>query len=372
MAPPAPGTLRPERNIGIDLARGVAVVLMIQTHAFDGWVAAPAKAGPGYALSRMFANIPAPLFLLLSGIGLAFAFGAQQQRGTPPAAARAGLRRRALEVVGYGYLVSAVYSLLEGRLVWPALLRADILHCIGLSMLVCTALVVGRSRVYGRALGVAASALLAGIAVGRWVPTPRGWAAVPLALLFDVPPYTRFPLLPLCGFTAVGVAVGALLQQRPPRHADRLAALTALLVLLVPLWQHLTTLTVAAVGGRLSRSHPAVVWNFLDGSTRALAVLCASLAAAAWLASQQGEPPRPVGWLVRLGRGSLLAYAVHIPLCYGRLARPLSGRLQMPPATVLFVALVALTYGVVWGRDRLRAARRTQDLGAGVGLKKKQ
>ena len=45
---------RVERSIGIDLARGAAVVLMVQTHAFDGWASPAAKTGWGYALSRRF------------------------------------------------------------------------------------------------------------------------------------------------------------------------------------------------------------------------------------------------------------------------------------------------------------------------------
>ena len=47
------------------------------------------------------------------------------------------------------------------------------------------------------------------------VVTPD-WLAVPTALLVDVPGYTRFPLFPLCGFTAVGVVVGAALKRRSP------------------------------------------------------------------------------------------------------------------------------------------------------------
>lgn len=344
--PPSPG-----RSVGIDLARGLAVVLMIQTHAFDGWTAAAAKAGWGYGLSRVFANIPAPLFLLLAGVGLSLAMRGAQTRGVPAATVRKGLALRGLQVVGYGYLVSLVYAVIEGSVTAGSLLRADILHCIGLSMLVCTFLLVGRTHLALRAGGLAVGALAAGIGLGRWLPPPTGWLAVPAALVFDVPAYTRFPLLPLCGFTAVGVAVGAWLQRWPP--SLRFSALgSVLLVALVPLWQHLTAVTVSALGGHLSRSHPAVAWNFLEGCTRALAVLLLSLALSPLVASRPAA--RFTSWLVRLGRGSLLAYAVHIPLCYGRLARRIANRLEMPAATALVVALIAFTFAVIWLRDRVR------------------
>lgn len=355
----ASGAAAGSRSIGIDLARGLAVLLMIQTHAFDGWVSPSAKTGWGYALSRVFASIPAPLFLLLAGVGLTFAFHAGQRGGATAGVVRKGLARRAGKVVGYGYLVSLIYAVIEGTAEPSALLRADILHCIGLSLLVCTLVLVGRTHLWQRALGLAAAALLGGIAAGRWLPPLTDWPAVPAALLFDVPPYTRFPLLPLCGFTAIGVAVGDWLQRRPPTL--RFSALgLVLLVAMVPLWQHLTAATVALWGGRLSRSHPAVVWNFLEGATRALAVLLASLVLAQLMG---GRPPTPVAaWLVFLGRGSLLAYAVHVPLCYGRLARPIAARLEMPLATVLVLALVVFTSGVLLLRDglsrRLKAWRR--------------
>ena len=351
-ATPAPAATR---NIGIDLARGVAVVLMIQTHALDGWASPAAKTGWGYALSRAFANIPAPLFLLLAGIGLAF--GYSPARG----AATGRLARRALQVVGYGYLVSLIYTLIEGRLDPRALLRADILHCIGLSLILCTCLLVGRSHLGWRAAALSGVALLTGLAAGRWLPPLPEWLAAPVGLLVDVPGYTRFPLFPLCGFTAVGVAVGGTLKRRSPTVGFCLAGLL-LLVALVPVWQKLTGVTLALLGGKLSRSHPAVVWNFLEGCTRALAVLLGSLAVAGLLAQASQHPA--VTWLVRLGRGSLLAYAVHIPLCYGRLARPFSHRLELPLATLLVAALTAFTYLVILARDLIKARRpqRAQEL----------
>ena len=133
---------RPARSLGIDLARGLAVVLMIQTHAFDGWVSSVDKQSTGYWLSRVFSNIPAPLFLLMAGLSLGLQAQSAERAQKDLAMVRAGMARRALEVVGYGYLVSLVYALLDWRFDVATLLRADILHCIGLSLLVCTFLLV--------------------------------------------------------------------------------------------------------------------------------------------------------------------------------------------------------------------------------------
>ena len=69
-------------------------------------------------------------------------------------------------------------------------------------------------------------------------------------------------------------------------------------------------------------------------------------------------PPRGLGWLVRLGRGSLLAYALHVPLCYGRLASPLAGKLSMATATPLMIGLAGLVLLCLMLRDAIRQTRR--------------
>lgn len=341
---------RPARSLGIDLARGLAVVLMIQTHAFDGWVSSVDKQSTGYWLSRVFSNIPAPLFLLLAGLSLGLQAQSAERAQKDLAMVRAGMARRALEVVGYGYLVSLVYALLDWRFDVATLLRADILHCIGLSLLVCTYLLVGRGALGLRTL------LVVGIGVGlglaqRWLPhMPLPFAAL-LGLVVDVAPITRFPLLPLCGFTALGVFVGMRLRLTEWSVKKSLLVALGAIAVVYPL-QQLTHLTVALLGGRLSRAHPAVIWNFLEGTARAMAVLAVSLAASGQLSE------RTYGWLLRLGRGSMLAYAFHIPLCYGRVAGPVIGQLNMAQATPLVLLLIALTWLVVWLRDGIEQRRK--------------
>lgn len=342
-ASPTVSSPRPARNLGIDLARGLAVVLMIQTHALDGWVSQASKLSGLYRFTRVFSNIPAPLFLLLAGLSLGLQTASAERSGKNLAEVRSGMARRALEVVGYGYLVSLVYAVLDWRFDLATLLRADILHCIGLSLLVCTYLLVGRSWLGLRVLVI----VLGGLALGltqRWLPQlPLPLAAV-IGLVIDIPPITRFPLLPLCGFAAIGVLLGARLRLTEWNWQRSVAVALVAMAVVYPL-QELTMVTVLSLGGRLSRAHPAVVWNFLEGTARAIAVLSVSLAASAKLSEKS------FGWLLRLGRGSLLAYAFHIPLCYGRIAQSILGKLDMAQALPLLVALIALTWLVVTIRD---------------------
>jgi len=339
------------RNIGIDVARGVAVVLMIQTHAYAGWVTAAAKDSFGYRLSRLFGAIPAPLFLFLAGVGLSLGAQASQQSGAQAEAVRARLVRRGTEIFGYGYLVSLAYAAIEGSCELASLFRADILHCIGLSLMVCSLLVWGRTWTLLRAVLLTATGLAIGLIFPRLFgghPLPLA-LSLPAALFVDVPPFTRFPLLPLCGFTALGVAFGRLLL--PWHPSRRLSALLSAASIATAVAAHAATqYTLAQLGGSLSRGHPAIVWNLLDGTARGLAVLFACLALVG--SGPHPRPPQGLSWLVRLGRGSLLAYSFHIPFCFGRLASPLASRLNMAWATLCVLALTAMTYAVVYARDQ--------------------
>ena len=105
---------------------------------------------------------------------------------------------RALEVVGYGYLVSLIYAILDFRFALATILRADILHCIGLSLLVCTYFLVGRSAIRGQVLTLCVLGLCG--LCQRFVPAATA-PCVRARASCRRRPITRFPLLPLwfCG-----------------------------------------------------------------------------------------------------------------------------------------------------------------------------
>jgi len=357
----------PRRELGIDVARGLAVLLMFQTHAYDAYVAAPFRASLGYRVTRELGAAPAPSFLLLAGVGLAFGELAMRRAGATSAMIRVRFVRRGLEVAATGYFVSLVYALIDRSFAPETLLRGDILHAIGLSLVVVAALLVGRP---GRAGVVAVVVLVAvslaipillGDTLQRALPPGAGWAGAvlraPLALLVDVPGYARFPLLPLVGFTAIGVLVGrGLARLAAPMAAGPALGVLVMCIAAAALSSLATRACVSALPlGPLTRAHPAVVLNLADGTMRACAVLALGALLTALLSASIVAP------LVRLGRGSLLAYALHIPGCYGALARPLARQFDLPGASGVLVLLAVTTYLVVWlrdlARDRLRARR---------------
>src|SRR6476646_4450043 len=68
MAPsPAPKT-----RLGyIDWIRGLACLLMFQTHCYDSWLSGSARQSRFFMYSQLGGTFPAPLFLFLAGISFA-------------------------------------------------------------------------------------------------------------------------------------------------------------------------------------------------------------------------------------------------------------------------------------------------------------
>src|SRR5258708_32492120 len=64
----------------IDWMRGLACVLMFQTHCYDSWMSPEAKkSSPLIAWSRLGGTLPAPLFIFLAGVS--FALGTEKLLG---------------------------------------------------------------------------------------------------------------------------------------------------------------------------------------------------------------------------------------------------------------------------------------------------
>src|SRR5262249_9797665 len=55
----------------IDWMRGLACVVMFQTHCYDAWLNPEARKTTFFAWSRLGGTLPAPLFVFLAGISVA-------------------------------------------------------------------------------------------------------------------------------------------------------------------------------------------------------------------------------------------------------------------------------------------------------------
>jgi len=343
------------RRLGyIDWARGLAVYLMIQTHAYSSWLSPEAKQTRFWHRVELIGGYPAPLFLFLAGMGLALLAEALGGRGRGPAAiAREGVRR-GLQVFGYAVLFR-LWMYASGRFTAPwELLRVDVLNCIGLSMiLVAAAALVWPSRSQRLAAAIGLSAAIALLTPLAWDAPWPAWIPRPLLAYVSGRVWgSYFPLFPWAGFTAAGAAAALLLTEARQRGREPLtmAALAAAGAALVPL---------ALFFDRVSPSvYP--VYDFWWTSPCYFLVKVGILLAILGFAYAWNRLPGPSP-LRQMGRTSLLVYWVHIEIVYGgNVFAWARGSLDVADATVglalLVVAMLLLsilrTHGVAWLRRR--------------------
>jgi len=200
----------PERYPEIDIARGIAVVMMVLFHiAFDlsflGIAGIPVSSLPW----RAFAMATAALFLLLVGISLSISAGYAKTRLSRSDFILKYLKRGAgIFAIGIGISI-VTWIILPG-----AFIVFGILHLIGLS--------IALSPLY---TGYSWQNLLAGLAmilVSPVVAAMRGdgwlvWLGIHPPAFYSID-YT--PMFPWLGVVLIGVGLGAILYPRAARRWD--------------------------------------------------------------------------------------------------------------------------------------------------------
>ena len=120
----------------IDWMRGLACVLMFQTHCYDSWLNPEARKTTFFMWSQLGGTLPAPLFLFLAGISFALVTDKLRQKGLAPNAIAQKTIRRGAEILALGLLFRLQeYVIAWGWAPWSDLLRVDILNTIGISMM---------------------------------------------------------------------------------------------------------------------------------------------------------------------------------------------------------------------------------------------
>src|SRR5207302_1331179 len=88
----------------IDWMRGLACLLMFQTHCFDSWLSAPARQSRFFMYSQLGGTFPAPLFLFLAGISFALVTEKLWRKDLPAAQIGQSTIWRGGEIFVYGLL----------------------------------------------------------------------------------------------------------------------------------------------------------------------------------------------------------------------------------------------------------------------------
>ncbi len=312
----------------IDWMRGLACVLMFQTHCYDAWLTPEARKTTFFMWSQLGGTLPAPLFLFLAGVSFALVTDKLSQKGMPPTHIARSTISRGAEIFGMGLLFRLQeYLIAWGWAPWSDLLRVDILNTIGMSMMmmgVLCWLVLAVTRVARRRLALGLSAVTVGMGISAL--TPFLWTTSrPRFLPWPIESYINgvhnlgqpqawlFPIFPWSAFAFLGLALGFFLLSDWGRQRG---ATTIFLV---------GTSGLALIyGARWLDSRPTQLypvydfWHtspnfFLIRVGLLLVILAGAYSWCRWGPGQWGFSP-----LIQLGQTSLLVYWVHIEFVYGR------------------------------------------------------
>src|SRR5437016_6445914 len=222
----------------IDWMRGLACVLMFQTHCYDSWLSPAARKSSSLIIwSQLGGTLPAPLFIFLAGVSFALVTERLREKGVERHAIAKQTILRGAEIFGMGLLFRAQeFALGYPWSPWTDLLRVDVLNILGLSMMLLGVLcwMTGDGAVVAARIRTLVAGLFAAVIVA--MATPPLWTTHRMKFLpwpiesyingvhiFKQPQPWLFPLFPWSAFAFAGLAVGFFLFSDFARRRDGLA-----------------------------------------------------------------------------------------------------------------------------------------------------
>jgi uncharacterized membrane protein len=367
-------TLKMKRLAYIDWMRGLACVLMFQTHCYDSWMSPEAKKSSASLMgwSKLGGTLPAPLFIFLAGVSFALVTEKLREKGVKRGAIAKQTILRGAEILGMGFLFRAQeFALGFPWAPWTDLLRVDVLNILGLSMMLMGVLcwiagdgAVAAARIRTFVAGIFAAVVVAMATPPLWTTHRPSFLPWPLESyingvhVFKEPQAWLFPLFPWSAFAFAGLAVGFLLFTDFAKRREGLA--------------------FAALGGTgivacylsvlfdSSRVRLYAVYDYWHSNPDFLLMRCGILliilflvyAWCRWGLAQKGFSP-----IIQLGQTSLLVYWVHIEFVYGRFSILPKGQCGALKATggllVIFLAMLILSLiRTNWKQWRAKASQK--------------
>jgi uncharacterized membrane protein len=348
----------------IDWMRGLACVLMFQTHCYDSWLSASARQSKFFMYSQLGGTFPAPLFLFLAGISFALVTDKLRRKNLPPAQIARATIRRGAEISAFGLL----FRMQEYLIAWgwaplSDLLRVDVLNIIGLSMMLMgvlcwlvLSLQRGTRARLALVLSAAGTALLISLLTPPlWTNWRPNWLPWPVESYIDgvhnlsSPQAWLFPIFPWTAFAFAGLATGFILQSDWARERESLifflAGASGLVLVAIARW-------LDAQPNRLYTVYD--YWHtspnfFFIRVGMLLMILTASYAWCRWGAAQWGFSP-----LIQLGQASLLVYWVHLEFVYGRASILPKHSVNVRTASVGLVTIFLAMLTLAFLRTRLK------------------
>jgi uncharacterized membrane protein len=293
----------------LDWSRGLAVVVMLQGHVFHSFNRTDLRGEGPYMLSQFFGGMGPAVFLVLTGITLAFLMNRVERQGLNALGRWKAALRRSVYLFSLAFLFRLqLWLFAYPQSPWTDLFKVDILNCMGfaIGLMSVMALFTTGDRVRLCAgLGLA-------IAIASPLVSSMNWSWMPPQLsAYFVPSYQYFAFFPWASFIAFGLSIGSLLRLAKPEHMNRIMQ-----------WGALAGLALA-FGGQYFSNLPYTLYPksefWLDSPGLIViklgAVMLLFSFAYLWTEYVVGNS---WSWVRQLGTTSLLVYWVHIELVYGR------------------------------------------------------
>lgn len=353
----------------IDWMRGLACVLMFQTHCYDSWLSPEARKSGFFSWSQLGGTLPAPLFIFLSGVSFALVTERLREKGASRGEIAKTTLFRGVEIFGLGILFRLQEFVLGyPHAPWTDLFRVDVLNILGLSMMLMAILcwlsakkTVPQSRNLGITAALAAAAFVALSTPHLWTVHRPRFLAWPLESYvngvhtFTQPQPWLFPLFPWSAFAFAGLAVGFFLftdfaKQKETRAFFVLGG-AGILACVLSLFFDALSFSFYPVYDYWHTSPNF----FLMRCGILLIILFFVYAWCRWGFAQKAFSP-----IIQLGKTSLLVYWVHIEFVYGRFSILPKGKSNILQATLgllaIFFAMLILSF---W-RTRFKARKSSE------------
>lgn len=215
--------MTPARLVFLDLARGLATLMMVQGHTLDALLSDDYRAAGAFHLWTFVRGLTPSMFLLFSG----FAFAVATERRWAHHLLSGLSNTRRFRRFGFFLLLGYLLHFPVSRLIdlpfmpherWRSFIVVDALQCIAITLMLLQGLVLATRT--PRRLAVAA--LCGGLAVAMLTPWVwRGdWSALlplPVAAYLSPAIGSPFPLFPWSAYTFIGAALGGLYLGRGAR-----------------------------------------------------------------------------------------------------------------------------------------------------------
>jgi uncharacterized membrane protein len=354
----------------IDWMRGLACLLMFQTHCYDSWLRPDLRRTQLYGLSQLGGTLPAPLFIFLAGVSFALVTEKLREKGIAAGAIARQTILRGAEIFGLGMLFRIQeYALGYKWVPWTDLLRVDVLNILGLSMMLMGVLCwlassvnvdSARTRTIIASIGTAAAVAM--LTPPLWTTRRPKFLPWPMESYingvhtFQEAQHWLFPIFPWSAFAFAGLAVGFVIFSGFARRNE------------ARLFTLLGVAGVATIGLSVAFDASPIklyaVYDYWHSNPDFLLLRCGVLLITLslvygwcrWGSAQRGFSP-----VIQLGQTSLLVYWVHIEFVYGRFSilpkRGCSIGLASLGLLIVFVAMLALSIARTSYKKRAKVSR---------------